>query len=100
MSEPTNGKTGHVEEIHWPSLFAAISSISSVGIAIGFGLPLLTIILEKRGIPSTLIGLNTAMAGVAAMIAAPITTRLAHKWGVAKIMLWAVALSAFSSLGF
>jgi MFS family permease len=100
MSEPTNGKVGHVEEIHWPSLFAAISSISSVGIAIGLGLPLLSIILEKRGIPSTLIGLNTAMAGVAAMIAAPITTRLAHRFGVAPTMMWAVLLSAISALGF
>ena len=48
---------------------------SAVGIAIGLGLPLLSIILEKRGISSTLIGLNTAMAGVAAMAAAPITTK-------------------------
>jgi len=100
MSEPTNGRAGAVEEIHWPSLVAAISSISAVGIAIGLGLPLLSIILEKRGIPSTLIGLNTAMAGIAAMMAAPLTTKLAHKWGVAQIMIWAVVLSALSSLGF
>jgi MFS family permease len=40
------------------------------------------------------------MAGVAAMMAAPLTTKLAHKWGVAPIMIWAVFLSALSSLGF
>ena len=100
MSEPTNSRAGAVEEIHWPSLVAAISSISAVGIAIGLGLPLLSIILEKRGIPSTLIGLNTAMAGVAAMAAAPVTTKFAHKWGVAPTMIWAVVLSALSSIGF
>ncbi|MDM9619686.1 hypothetical protein A6U87_16885 [Rhizobium sp. AC44/96] len=100
MSQPRNGTPGDVEEIHWPSLVAAISSISAVGIAIGLGLPLLSIILEKRGIPSTLIGLNTAMAGVAAMVAAPITTKLAHKFGVAPTMLWAVVLSALSAVGF
>lgn len=100
MTQPSNGTTGHVEEIHWPSLVAAISSISAVGIAIGLGLPLLSIILEKRGISSTLIGLNTAMAGVAAMAAAPVTTYLAHKWGVAQTMLWAVLISAVSALGF
>ncbi|MGV8939669.1 MAG: MFS transporter [Allorhizobium sp.] len=98
MSLPT--KDGHREVIHWPSLFAAISAITAVGIAIGLGLPLLSIILEKRGISSTLIGLNSAMAGVAAMIAAPITTKLAHRFGVARTMLWAVVLSAVSSLGF
>ncbi|MEZ2130304.1 MULTISPECIES: MFS transporter [unclassified Sinorhizobium] len=100
MNQPRNGTPGDVEEIHWPSLVAAISSISAVGIAIGLGLPLLSIILEKRGIPSTLIGLNTAMAGLAAMAAAPITTKLAHKYGVAPTMLWAVLISAISALGF
>ncbi|WP_028744831.1 MFS transporter [Rhizobium mesoamericanum] len=101
MSQPRNGTTpGDVEEIHWPSLVAAVSSISAVGIAIGLGLPLLSIILEKRGIPSTLIGLNTAMAGIAAMAAAPVTTKLAHKYGVAPTMIWAVVISAISALGF
>ncbi len=89
-----------VEKIHWPSLVAAISSISAVGIAIGLGLPLLSIILEKRGISSTLIGLNSAMAGIAAMVAAPITTTLAHRFGVATTMIWAVVISALSAIGF
>jgi MFS family permease len=87
-------------DIHWPSLIAAISSISAVGIAIGLGLPLLSLILEHRGIPSSLSGLNTATAGIAAMIAAPITTKLAHSFGVATTMIWAVLIAAISSLGF
>lgn len=91
---------GAREDIHWPSLIAAISSISAVGIAIGLGLPLLSLILENRGIPSSLNGLNTATAGVAAMIAAPITTKLAHSFGVATTMIWAVLIAAISSLGF
>ncbi|QLF70132.1 MFS transporter [Peteryoungia desertarenae] len=91
---------GHPETIQWPSLIAAISAISAVGIAIGLGLPLLSIILEKRGISSTMIGLNSAMAGVAAMLAAPLTTKLAHRFGVARTMLWAVVLSAVSAVGF
>ncbi len=100
MSKPVSGANGHREEIHWPSLVAAISAITAVGIAIGLGLPLLSIILEKRGISSTLIGLNSAMAGVAAMAAAPVTTKLAHSFGVARTMLWAVLFAAISSLGF
>jgi MFS family permease len=100
MLEPTNDKAGHVEEIHWPSLVAAIASVSAVGIAIGLGLPLLSIILEKRGIPSSLIGLNTAMMGVASMLAAVVTAKLAHRFGVVQTMICAVFLSAFSSLGF
>jgi MFS family permease len=88
------------EDIHWPSLVAAIVAISAVGIAIGLGLPLLTVLLEKRGIAASLTGLNTAMAGIAAMIAAPITTKVAHSMGVASTMMWAVVVAAVSSLGF
>jgi len=97
---PVATEVGAQDEIHWPSLIAAIAAISAVGIAIGLGLPLLTVLLEKRGIPASLTGLNTAMAGIAAMIAAPITTRLAHRFGVANTMLWAVMISAISALGF
>jgi MFS family permease len=97
MSDTVDGAR---EDIHWPSLIAAISSISAVGIAIGLGLPLLSLILENRGIPSSLNGINTATAGIAAMIAAPITTKVAHRFGVATTMIWAVLVAAISSLGF
>jgi MFS family permease len=88
------------DKIHWPSLIAAIAAISAVGIAIGLGLPLLSILLEKRGVAASLTGLNTAMAGIAAMIAAPITTKVAHACGVARTMIWAVVIAAISALGF
>ncbi|TNM65180.1 MFS transporter [Aliirhizobium smilacinae] len=100
MPQPATDENGHVEKIHWPSLVAAIAAISAVGVAIGLGLPLLSIILEKRGIPSTLIGLNAAMAGIASMLAAPVTTKLAHKFGVAQTMMFAVVVAAISAIGF
>lgn len=100
MNEPPRGSSEPVDEIHWPSLVAAISSISAVGIAIGLGLPLLSIILEKRGVSSTMIGLNSAMAGLAAMLAAPLTARAAHRYGVARTMIVSVILSAVSAIGF
>ncbi|HSX74306.1 MAG TPA: MFS transporter, partial [Shinella sp.] len=56
--------------------------------------------MEKRGISSTMIGINSAMAGIAAMAAAPFTTRLAHAWGTATTMLAAILLAAVSGLGF
>ena len=100
MTQPQSGTSGPGEKIHRRSLIAAIAAISAVGIAIGLGLPLLSIIMEKRGISSTLIGINSAMAGVAAMAAAPFTTRLAHAWGTSTTMLIAILLSAISGLGF
>jgi MFS family permease len=100
MTQPNSGAPGPVDSIHWPSLIAAVSAISAVGIAIGLGLPLLSIIMEKRGISSTMIGVNSAMAGIAAMAAAPCTTRIARKWGTANTMIVAVLLAAVSALGF
>lgn len=100
MPLPTTDENGHVDEIHWPSLVAAIAAISAVGIAIGMGLPLLSIILEKRGVASTLIGFNAAMAGVASMLAAPVTTKIAHEYGVARTMMVAVVIAAASALAF
>ena len=50
MTQPQSGTSGPVEHIHWRSLIAAIAAISAVGIAMGLGLPLLSLIMEKRGI--------------------------------------------------
>lgn len=100
MSQPPSGTPAPVEEIHWPSLIAAIAAITAVGIAIGLGLPLLSIIMEKRGISSTLIGLNSAMAGLASMVAATVTAKIAHRFGVANTMLLAIVFAAISALGF
>ncbi|ABR59783.1 MFS transporter [Sinorhizobium medicae] len=100
MLKPPPGTSGPVDEIHWPSLIAALASITAVGIAIGLGLPLLSVIMEKRGIAPTLNGLNAAMAGLASMAAAPFTMKFAHRHGVAPTMLLAIAFAATSSLGF
>lgn len=100
MSKPPSGTPAPVDEIHWLSLIAAVAAITAVGIAIGLGLPLLSIIMEKRGIPSTLIGFNSAMAGLASMAAAPFTTKFAHRHGVAPAMLLAIVFAAVSALGF
>lgn len=97
---PSPGSPPPGDGVHWRSLVAAMAAIAAVGIAIGLGLPLLSIIMEKRGIPTTLIGLNSAMAGIAAMLCAPFTTRLAHNYGTTTVMVGAIVLAAASSLGF
>jgi MFS family permease len=100
MELPVQNSSQDHDNIHWPSFIAATASVSAVGVAIGLGLPLLSMILEKRGVPSTLIGLNSAMAGIAAMAAAPITTKLAHRFSVPATMIGAVLLAALSAPGF
>jgi MFS family permease len=88
------------ERIHWLSTCAAIASISVVGIAIGLGMPLLSLILEQRGFSATLIGLNTAIAGIASIAAAPFATPLAMRFGVVPVMLAMIVAGAASFVGF
>lgn len=88
------------ERIHWLPMAAAISAISVVGIAIGLGMPLLSIILETRGHSASMIGLNTAVAGFASIAAAPLATPLARRIGVAWAMLAMIAVGALAFVGF
>ncbi|RTM10384.1 MAG: MFS transporter [Hyphomicrobiales bacterium] len=88
------------ERVHWLPMIAAISSISVVGIAIGLGMPLLSVILESRGHSASMIGLNTAVAGLASIAGAPLATPLAMRLGVAWTMLLMIAIGAFAFVGF
>lgn len=89
-----------ITEIDWIAAAAAISLISAVGIALGLGLPLLSVILERRGVSATMIGANTAIAGAASLLAAPLITPIARVIGVRVAMLAAIALCGFSAIGF
>jgi MFS family permease len=82
------------------SISAAIASISVVGIAIGLGMPLLSIILETRGHSASMIGLNTAVAGLASIAAAPLATPLAVRFGVVWTMLAMIVAGALAFVGF
>ena len=86
--------------IRWLSITAAIASISVVGIAIGLGMPLLSVILESRGHSATMIGLNTAVAGLASIAAAPLATPLAVRFGVVWTMLGMIVAGSLAFAGF
>jgi MFS family permease len=88
------------DAIDWWAAGAAIASISAVGVALGLGLPLLSVILEQRGISPTMIGANTAVAGFASLLAAPLVTPIARRLGVRLTMAIAIVAAALSALGF
>ncbi len=88
------------ETIHWLSIAAAIAAISAVGIALDLGLPLLSVVLEKNGVSATMIGLNSAMAGLASVAIAPFCTPFAQRYGVADTMLIAIVIASVSAVGF
>jgi MFS family permease len=99
----TNSPATHARveaPIRWLPVSAAIAAISAVGIALGLGLPLLSVVLEKAGVSATMIGLNSAMAGMASIAIAPFCTGLAQRFGVADTMLAAIVIAAGSAIGF
>lgn len=86
--------------VRWLSIAAAIASISVVGMAIGLGVPLLSVILETRGHSATMIGANTAVAGIASIVAAPFATPLAARFGVVPLMLAMIFIGGLAFVGF
>jgi MFS family permease len=84
----------------WRALVAAIATISAVGVAIGLGIPLLSVILENRGHSATMIGLNAAVAGIASIIAAPFAAPIAARFGVVPTLLAMLLIGGLSFLGF
>lgn len=88
------------EKIDMAAAIAAIATISSVGVAIGLSFPLLSILLEQRAYSSTLIGANTAMAGIASMVAVPFVNPLARRVGLVNTLVLAAIVAAVSLMGF
>ncbi|RIK86300.1 MAG: MFS transporter [Hyphomicrobiales bacterium] len=86
--------------MRWLSICAAIASISVVGMAIGLGVPLLSVILETRGYSATAIGANTAVAGIASVLASPFATPLAARFGVVPLMLAMIVAGGLAFVGF
>jgi len=87
-------------ELHWRSLAAAIATISAMGAAIGLGIPLLSVLLESRGHSASLIGANTAVAGLASIVAAPLAAPIAAKLGVARAIVLMLVIGSFAFVGF
>jgi MFS family permease len=97
-TRPHQGLDAHSTK--WLSVAAAIAAISVVGTAIGLGVPLLSVLLEGRGYSPTLIGLNTAVAGIASIAAAPIAIPIAVRFGVVWTMLFMIGAGGLSFAGF
>lgn len=88
------------EQLHWRSLGAAIATISAVGVAIGLGIPLLSVLLESRGHSASMIGANTAVAGLASIVAAPLAAPIAAKLGVTRSIVIMLLIGSVAFLGF
>lgn len=97
MTTPAcNNATTLGQTLRRRGLIAAIAAISTVGIALSLGLPLLALVLEARGITPLWIGVNTAVAGLASIAVTPFVTPLARRAGTANLALACVIIAAVS----
>ncbi|MEZ5872288.1 MAG: MFS transporter [Nitratireductor sp.] len=97
---PVTGPVKGPDNIDVAAVIAAIATISAVGVAIGLSFPLLSILMEQRGYSSTLIGTNTAMAGIAAMAAVPFVNPVARRIGLVNTLVLSAIIAALSLAGF
>lgn len=79
---------------------AAIGGVTIVGIVIGLGMPLLSVVMENRGYSAGQIGTNTAISGLAALAAAPLATPIAMRLGVAVTLVASMLISATAFAAF
>ncbi|HEV2649655.1 MAG TPA: MFS transporter, partial [Rhizomicrobium sp.] len=80
------------------SLIAILSACTAFAVGMGLTLPLLSLLLERRGFPGTVNGLNLATAGLAAFIITPNVPRLIRMFGTAGYLSGSLALSAVALL--
>ncbi|MGE0231722.1 MAG: MFS transporter [Flavobacteriaceae bacterium] len=73
---------------------------TAVGVGLSLTIPLLAIAMELRGVPASMIGLNSAMAGIASISIAPFTPILLRRFRTAPLLLAAIMVSAVSLMGF
>jgi MFS family permease len=78
------------------SLVAILSACVAFAIGMGLTLPLLSLLLERRGYPGVINGMNLATAGLAAIAITPQVPRLIRRFGTATYLSAALATSAGS----
>ncbi len=77
-------------------ILAAFSCVFVMTVGLGLTLPLLPILMERMGASTTLIGLNTAMGGLALFVTAPLVPWAMRLAGGRRFMIGCFIVSAVS----
>lgn len=78
----------------WINLFAAVAAITVFGFALGLMFPLLSLIMEKQGVPPRIIGYNTAMQPLGILISGFVVPHLTGRFGTKPVAIVAAFLTA------
>ncbi len=82
------------------SIAAALACIAAVGVGLGATLPLLALRMEAMGASATVIGLNTAMVGLAHIIFTPMVPHILRRVPMMTFLLVCIAVAAVANMGF
>ncbi|MGE3874078.1 MAG: MFS transporter [Parvibaculaceae bacterium] len=74
------------------TIVAAIATVACCDIAMGLTLQLLPLLMEQRGIPAWLMGLNAAMAPLGIMIGGPFLPRIVSRFGSKPVVYASIAV--------
>ena len=86
---------------------AACCAITVFGLAFGMTYPLLSLMLEERGVPANIIGLNSAMMPLGILIFSPFIPKASSRMGAKRLAIVAafmtgvfiISYKAFDNLG-
>ncbi len=93
-----NNKLSASSEPHVRNLIAACSAITVFGLAFGMTYPLLSLLLEMRGVPSDMIGINAAMMPLGILVCSPLIPFFTARLGTRNLAIVAALLTAVITL--
>lgn len=73
-------------------LIAVFTAVAISGVGFGTSMPLLAFLLEQKGVSGSLIGLNTAMTALAALMVTPFVPQLLRRIGAARVLILCLAV--------
>ena len=76
------------------NLVAVSAALGVAALVHGFSLPLLSLVLDRQGVGTTMIGLSTAVQYLAVLVAAPFVPRLMARQGPVPMMAWSIVATA------
>jgi len=82
------------------TLIAACAAITVFGFAFGMSYPLLSLILESRGVASDMIGINSAMMPIGILLFSSVIPVVAKRFGARKVAITAALVTAMVILSY
>ena len=79
---------------NYKKIILVVSTISLAGITFGMTMPLSTLTLKSWGVSSTMIGFNSAMPALSAVLLTPFLPKFINQWGQRNVIRFCFVLVA------